>query len=95
MKNKNRRPKLSTYAGITHISASSKLLKLKNSHRTIPDDSLGGVQRLTESLDGIRANIETHPTVRDRRCRNNLQMVSGISISIEWLENYNYFNLCT
>ena len=78
MKNKNWRPKLSTYAGITHISASSKLLKLKNSHRTIPDDNLGGVQRLTESLDGIRANIETHPAVRDRRCRNNLQMVSGI-----------------
>jgi len=52
--------------GITHISASCKLLKLKNSHRPIPDDSLGGLQSLTESLDRVRANIQAHPTIRDR-----------------------------
>jgi hypothetical protein len=63
--------------GITHISASCKLLKLEDSHRPVPDDSLGSVQSLAETLDGVRANIKAHPTIRDRRCMNNLQMMSG------------------
>uniref|UniRef100_J3L9Z4 Uncharacterized protein n=1 Tax=Oryza brachyantha TaxID=4533 RepID=J3L9Z4_ORYBR len=57
------------------LIACCKLLKLKDSHRSVPNDSVTGVQCSTESLDGIWANIKTHPTFRDSGGSNSLKMM--------------------
>ena len=40
--------------------------ELEDTHGTVPDDGVGGVDGVGEVSDGLGTNIETHPTIRNR-----------------------------
>ena len=50
----------------THDSSGGEFGELEDSHGSIPDDSLGVSQGLVEDVEGLGANIQTHPVIGDR-----------------------------
>ena len=50
----------------TYDSSIGELGELEHSHGSVPDDGLGVGQGLVEDLEGLGADVETHPVLWDR-----------------------------
>ena len=58
--------------GHTHNSSLGELGELEDSHGSVPDNGLGISQGLVEDVQGLGANVQTHPAVGDGIDVNNL-----------------------